>query len=296
MKTKGFAILLCAIMVAACSEDPYDKDTMRDEPDQPQSMRPSGPIEKRIEVPKVGNRKNLIVHSTVCDEDTIMTYCLEFEPQKYHSKWVAFRFDGITRQKSTGRQDFFDDDPSLPSDYQIGSKAFGTPYDRGHICASADRLYNEEANLQTFYMSNMSPQLSSFNQHYWTRYESFVQNLGRNMNFADTLYVTKGGTISDDKIIGYVTRQNGTKIAVPRYYFMALLAVKNRKYNAIGFLMEHKDYGVKSADDVSINDVKTHVVSIDALEKFTDIDFFFNLPDEIENEVEAKVNESFWGL
>lgn len=79
-------------------------------------------------------------------------------------------------------------------------------YSRGHLCASYDRTYSLEANKQTFYYSNMSPQSTAFNTGFWTKFEQsikapngkndFVHKLGDN----DTLYVVKGGYIDDEEI------------------------------------------------------------------------------------------------
>ena len=144
----------------------------------------------------------------------VVTYTIEYDKKEYHSRWVAFRFDSATRKKNVSRSGSFMDDPLLPSDCQIGSNSYNG-YDRGHLCASADRLYSLDANQNTFYMSNMSPQLSSFNQGYWVTLEGLVQKLGRNEGFSDTLYVVKGGTIRDGQILTHVNRSNGAKVAVP---------------------------------------------------------------------------------
>ncbi len=39
-----------------------------------------------------------------------------------------------------------------------------------------------------------------------------------------------------------------------------------------------------------------HAISIDKLEELTGIDFFCNLPDKIENEVEKNFYPKYWGL
>ena len=70
---------------------------------------------------------------------------------------------------------------------------------------------------------------------------------------------------------------------------MALLRVKNGVYNAMGFWIEHKPSNDKR--------LAKYAVSIKELEKKTGIDFFCNLPDDIENVVEeAAVNNTLWGL
>lgn len=61
-------------------------------------------------------------------------------------------------------------------------------------------------------------------------------------------------------------------------------------YRAIGFWMENENI------DRSNDKLKIYAKSIDELEKITGIDFFCNLPDNIEDKVEASVSTSAWGL
>lgn len=237
----------------------------------------------------------VVMHTTMESGKTIVTYTLEYSHKMMHSRWVAFRFDGDTRAKTVSRasNDAFMDDPDLSSDLAIGSNGFGIGYDRGHLCASADRLYSTDANEQTFYMSNMSPQISNFNQNYWVTLEGQVQTLGRNTSFSDTLYVVKGGTILDDQINGYISRSNGKQVAIPMYYFMALLKIKNNVYSSIAFLMEHKNYGAETA---TLDQIEEHALTVNDLEDFTGINFFPNLDDSQEESVEAQLLPSNWGF
>ena len=244
---------------------------------------------KRIEVPALKSGGLFVSNWTVENDDSIMTYCYEFNTSQLHSNWVAYRFDAITRQRNTTRTDAWSDDPALPSQYRIGTGTF-SGYDRGHICPSADRLYSEEANAKTFYMSNMSPQLNSFNTGIWETLESAIRTKGQSATFADTLYVVKGGLVSSGQMLGYVSRSGGKRVAVPKYYFCAALRKKGSTYNAIGFFLEHKVY---EADEKSLS---LYVMSIDTLEEKTGIDFFHNLPDNIETTVESTFDKSIWGL
>ena len=61
-------------------------------------------------------------------------------------------------------------------------------------------------------------------------------------------------------------------------------------YNAIAFWTLHED-----ANDTNKN-YGDYAISIDELEKRTGIDFFCNLPDEVEKQVEAEVDMDFWKL
>lgn len=261
------------------------------------SYTPSSDIAARMETPRILSDGLTVVvsHDVAINGKKVVTYELEYDKSKFHSRWVAFRFDGNTRAQSVGRSDEpFMDDPSLSSTLHIGYKGFGPGYDRGHLCASADRLYDRTANEQTFYMSNMSPQLSSFNQGYWVTLESQVQKLGRSKTFSDTLYVVKGGTIKEGQIKSYITRKNGNKVAVPKYYYMALLKVKNGVYHSIAFWMEHKEYGYSYNNKAPLSEIMNHAVSVNELEQFTGIDFFPNLPDATEEKVEDQKDINTW--
>ena len=259
-------------------------------------------VRARLEVPELraDGHTMLVSHFTsesVNGKSTqVMTYALEYDLDKCHARWVAFRFDPVTRKQKVSRQNNFRDDPDLPADYRIGSATF-RGYDRGHICASADRLYSAAANSNTFYMSNMSPQIGAFNQGYWVTLEGYVQDQGRSASFSDTLYVVKGGTIRDDQINTYVSRDNGLRVAMPKYYYMALLKVKSGVYSSIAFWMEHKTYtGYDGNRHAPLTEMKKHVVSVNELESLTGIDFFPNLPDAKEESVEGQKVPAAWGL
>ncbi|MCF0189649.1 MAG: DNA/RNA non-specific endonuclease [Marinilabiliaceae bacterium] len=253
---------------------------------------------KRIEVPalKYGNIARPLLSYEESLADSVLSFVVEWDPEKRHSRWVAFSFNDYTAQKNWSRSswtktewggDPFQEDTFLPeacrttlADYK-GSNADG--YDRGHLCASADRLYSQKGNEFTFYLSNISPQLSVFNQGVWESLESYVQGLGRNTAFRDTLYVVKGGTIEDDCIQGWYRG-----MPVPSYYFMALLCQKKDTYKALGILMEHTT-GYSEPYSYASN-----CVTIDELEALTGIDFFCNLDDEIEKDVESHYDISQW--
>lgn len=294
------AIALPLAFTACGNDDYYDmpSDVVWRGAESAEGTIVTTPYDERIEVPARKEGNTFAAHTVQYDGHEVLNYCVEFDPVKMHSRWVAFRFDGDTRPRNVSRSaEPFQDDPNLPQSMWMGANAFGSPYDRGHLVASYDRLFCQEANEQTFYMSNMSPQLSEFNSPYWAKLERIVQNHGRNTSFADTLYVVKGGAIDKaDDLLGYVNRSNGKRVAVPGHYFMALMRVKGTTYNAIGFWLEHENYGYADLNDIpnSTFEQRGQVKTIDQLEELTGIDFFHNLPDNIETEVEATYSISLW--
>lgn len=251
----------------------------------PDPERPSG-YAGRIEIPKLKGGNMNIFHTwttTVNGKETI-TYSYEYDCTKKHVRWVALTFDNVTSQKNVTRKDDYKPDYNIPEPYRTNGNDYYSPYNKGHMVASSDRLYSREANSQTFYYSNISPQLETgFNQSgsTWDAIENKVQNWAKVSNPQDTTYIVKGTSI-DYAILD--TGKNGVKI--PKYYFSTILSYKNGQYKAIGFYIEHKSDKSK--------DIKACAKSIDELESITGLDFYHNLPDEIENIVESKYQESDW--
>lgn len=247
------------------------------------SYSPQGAIEDEIingdttllELPRLagGNNNYFVTHRA----SGKVNYSLEYDVTKLHSRWVAFSFDAATAEDNVRRSDAWSWDPKIPAAYDTSNFFRRSGYSRGHLVASEDRTFSQAANEQTFYYTNMSPQLQTHNAGIWHRLENRVQEWARDRAFCDRLYVAKGGTIRDDQV--EAERIKG-KMVVPRYYWMALVVKKGKTYEGIAFLTEHRNYGKGEHIDGLM-------LSIRELEQFTGLDFFYHLPDDIEQAVET---------
>lgn len=227
------------------------------------------------EVPRLagGSNNYFITHRS----DGDVTYSLEYDIAKHHSRFVCFTFNSKNSRKAVKRTDLWAWDPKIPATYSTETWFYRSGFDRGHLVASEDRVYSKEANEQTFYYSNMSPQYHDFNAGVWQQLEERVQSWGRDNNFRDTIYVAKGGTITDDGIL--TTKLKG-KMPIPRYYWMALVVKKGNEYKGIAFRADH-------TKPARVARLSSMAMSIDELEASTGLDLFPNLPDQIENKVES---------
>lgn len=258
------------------------------------------------EIPHLNDQNVYADHYVTMDGVQILNYALEWDNTKRHANWVAFTFDTTTSADNVKRTDAWSVDPKLPAEMQVQeSDHKNDGFDRGHLCASEDRVYLKEANKQTFYYSNISPQLKDFNGGFWRKLETRVQTWGRSTadGVYNKVYVTKGGTLNKLlKNFKGTTVDGGTPttdangftihgLACPEYYFMAVLGQKDDVFHAIAFLVPHKE---GMTENPSSDELKEYVVSVDKLEEETGIDFFCNLPDVLENEVEAACNLNDW--
>ncbi|MGN0281776.1 MAG: DNA/RNA non-specific endonuclease, partial [Prevotella sp.] len=195
----------------------------------------------------------------------------------------------------TGNAGRYEGNPQYPFDEdleKLGSNLYwdqdyfkGSGYDHGHICPSADRQYSTEANRQTFFLTNMQPQYPQFNQKLWANMEDRMRKWIANSPATDTMYVCKGGTIDSE---ANIIERIKDKLIVPKYFYMAILYKNTGGYKAIAFWAENINV------DHSGDDLRDYVLSIDKLEELTGIDFFCNLPDDIEEKVEANSYTQSW--
>ncbi len=236
-----------------------------------------------IEVPRLmgGSNMYFITHKT---QDGKVNYSLEYDVNKRHARWVAYTWDKETSKDITSRNDAWTWDPIIPSKYSTDNLFSRTGFSRGHLVASNDRQHSVEANKQTFYYSNMSPQRQDHNGGIWAELEKLLQNWARTNSLKyDVIYVAKGGTIADHQI--EEKRMRGV-VVVPKYYWMAVVVKNGEQYKGIGFWTEHlKPQRLK-------NNLKTVARSIDEIEALTQIDLFPNLDDRIETEVEKQAVEA----
>lgn len=271
------------------------------------------PAATLLEMPRVNTTNFLAAHYVDYDNQHIMNLAIEWNAAMRHSSWVAFSFDSTTSQDNVKRGDAWGWDPLIPVELgkviEDDHKSDG--YDKGHLCASEDRVYCKEANDQTFLYSNISPQIGSFNQKYWAKLEALIQKWGRSTQNGvyDKVYVAKGGTINkllkdwtgkqkaNDGLYptadadGKSNPKSKNGLVVPAYYYMAILAEKDGKFHAIGFLVPHsEDLPAKP----TTADLQTYTCSIAHLEEQTGIDFFCNLKDNVEREVESAFRLEDW--
>ncbi|WP_251623760.1 DNA/RNA non-specific endonuclease [Odoribacter lunatus] len=272
------SVLLLAIFFSACGDD----HKQGNEPEEDLTNTVPG----RLGIPRLTGDTvtyKFIDHTVSWQGKAVSNYSMEYNLDLRHTRWVAFTAYDLTSTDNVSRTNAWADDPEVPENSRTERTDY-SGYDRGHLVASNDRRYSREANEQTFYYSNMSPQLSNFNQGIWQKLEENVKSWMQDESLRDTLYIVKGGTIREDQVLKY----NGAhSVPVPKYYFMAVLAKKGTTYKSIAFWLEHKKYS-------GPYDLQGKALSVDELEEKTGIDFFPLLPDVIERPIEASYTLDDW--
>ncbi len=214
-------------------------------------------------------------------------YSFYWSQSDYLAIWVAYPLNSDLKG-SGSRTNAWAFDPLLPVSDQPNIGGDGLTYrgyQRGHQLPSADR-YAGNSNAQTFYATNMTPQLGSFNTGIWGDLENKVREWMPTAS-TDTMYVVTGCSVKGSTRTT-TAGNSSTLLTVPTAYFKALLRY-NRSIGYSGCAVWLDHFNPPSS-------LSGQLISIDALEEKLDIDLFVNLPAKVGEakaaEIEAKAPQT----
>ncbi|MEM6771330.1 MAG: DNA/RNA non-specific endonuclease, partial [Bacteroidota bacterium] len=204
-------------------------------------------------------------------------FSLSYDEDWEQAEWVAYILERKNLQQEwTKRPRDFKTDPQVRSGSATDNDYRGSGYDRGHLAPFADFAWNRDLALETFYLSNISPQARQFNQGVWRELEELTRDWA---NRFKRLYVVTGPVMTEDPK-GTIGRQN--RVAIPQAYYKVLLDLDDPEQKAIAFVIPN---------EISFDPLPKYVVSIDEAEQITGLDFFPDLmPDDLEAQLEANSN------
>ena len=230
----------------------------------------------KVGLPKLETSDVLINHKAMS---------LVYSEKDEQPKWVAHIITTDIRNGTEGRSNDFRTDPlvitgtALETDYFLTtSNPDGTPkfdgfgYDRGHLAPSADFRWSAQALSESYYYSNMSPMLADFNRESWAKLEDLFRSYIYN-NPETQLYMVTGPVLNDD--LPKIPRALNN-VTIPNQFFKVALDLKNQ--NVIAFILPNAK---------NENPLTSYAVSIDDVESLTGIDFYHQLPDDLESKLES---------
>jgi len=205
------------------------------------------------------------------------SYSFSYNEEHEQSEWVAYVLtkEDVKYHKYT--RPYFTQDPMVTTGSADWKNYKNVVYNKGHLLPAADRRKNFKEYKETFFTSNISPQLPKFNSGVWNRLEEKVRYWAIKY---DSLYVVTGGVLENNlPTIGY------ENVSVPKYFYKVLLTKDASKM--IGFLVPHKD------SDLPLYEF---VTSVDSIEKMTGINFFEKLPLDLQNKLEKSTSYKQWSF
>ena len=184
-------------------------------------------------------------------------YVLEHSPSRHTAYWSAEHLIGKQQTMSGKRINAFKADPDLPKDEAAKPSDYtNSGYDRGHMSPVGDMYVDKKAMLESFYMSNMAPQVPGNNENGWRLLEMFVKELSQARG---DLYVVTGPVY-----VGPIKYIGKGKVAVPTHFYKIIVDTNT---NAVmSFIVPNIPFEQK--------DIPKYIASISEIKRLTDINFF----------------------
>lgn len=261
------------------------------DPDDPWPGLKSDPYQSGwMELPAVEDEKGraFIYHTAEVGGQQKRNYSMLYDAAGRIALWVAYPL--CSDYIGSGRTDAWGYDPKIPDEYEPLLN-HGWPergFDRGHQIPSGSRNANTAMNRQTFYYTNMTAQVSGFNQKIWANLENRVRGFA---SVCDTLYVVTGPIFDSGEPERWTEDNAGNPVAVPDGYFKAVLSysVSSSAYYSVAFVYDNEEYSRS-------NPTASDMCSVSEVEEMTGFTFFNNLPRSIASSVKAQCEPDRWGL
>uniref|UniRef100_A0A8C2V273 Endonuclease n=2 Tax=Chinchilla lanigera TaxID=34839 RepID=A0A8C2V273_CHILA len=203
------------------------------------------------------------------------SYVLCYDPRTRGALWVVeqLRPERLRGGGDRGACDFREDD-SVHAYHRATNADFrGSGFDRGHLAAAANHRWSQKAMDDTFYLSNVAPQVPHLNQHAWNNLEKYSRSLTRSYQ---NVYVCTGPlflprTEADGK--SYVKYQviGRNHVAVPTHFFKVLIL------EAAGGQIELRSYVMPNAPVDEAIPLERFLVPIESIERASGLLFVPNI-------------------
>lgn len=185
-------------------------------------------------------------------------FSLELSKSRRLCRWVAWNIDGSTLPdpdgpNAIGRDDLeFTIDRRIDPDLQTANKVYkNNRLDRGHVARRADLLWGEReeavrANSDSFYLTNITPQMDNFNQSalkgVWGRLENALLD---HVDDVNSRVSVMGGPVLAESDPPY------REVRVPMEFWKLFVYQRDNEIRARGFIVTQSLEGLKARDPLA---------------------------------------------
>lgn len=232
----------------------------------------------------LGNPSNATASVSTPDNYLLVKpqYVVSYNRSKGTPNWVSWQLNkswlGIT-----DRQNNFRPDDTLPNGWErVTPSAYtSSGYDKGHLVPSADRTKSIEDNASTFLMTNMVPQTADNNRRTWEGLEQYSRELVTKVG--KELYIIAGPLGSQGKPLK-------GRVTVPASTWKVVVVLKPG-VGINGITTKTRAIAVNIPNQQGIDpDWRKYRVSVDEIEELTGYNFLSNVPENIQDTIEDKID------
>lgn len=204
---------------------------------------------------------------------------LGYAEQHEQAAWVSHIILPDVESGNVSRTNDFRVDPLVSTGTSVKADYWYSGYDRGHLAPSADFRWSATALSESYFYSNMAPQLPELNREKWAELENLIRDYV--VKNHEQVYVVTGGVLKD----GLPTMKNEgreNEVSIPEVFYKVILDNAGEDKRGIAFLMPN---------GVCPEPILMYAVTIDSVESLTGLNFFPNLDNE---NVEASLELDPW--
>jgi len=182
-------------------------------------------------------------------------YAIEHSGSRHTAYWSAEKLDGKRMGIAAQRVDAFKPNPKLSWNESSKIEDYThSGYDKGHLAPVGDMHGDAEAMLESFYLSNMIPQVPGNNRDGWSQFESYVREMAQARGM---LYVVTGPVYLNKPILTIGV----SEVAVPSHIFKVIY---DPKANAVlSVMVPNKPF--------TLRDLPKYVVDLASMQKATGV-------------------------
>jgi len=197
------------------------------------------------------------------------------------------------------REKCFREDPRLDVDARSVLADYVEPvFDRGHLVPRADMNRSRAVMINTFILSNMTPQHDQFNQGIWETLESAVRawtvEKGRVVIITGAVFDSDGNAVRDAP--EDISRVKPTKrVGIPTHFYKIVLHERPSGFvDAIAIMLPHNEKTKGMKPPQKLQYLEEHIVSIADIEAVTGYDFLPGMPAVQQRAVKRAIASGLW--
>ncbi|RYP40763.1 hypothetical protein DL769_011720 [Monosporascus sp. CRB-8-3] len=168
----------------------------------------------------------------ICDIAARAALISSFDRRLRNPQWVVEHITpaSLAQREGDRKHSVFLEDEGVPERFRAKLKDyFRSGYDRGHQVPAADARWSQAAMDETFYLTNMCPQVGEgFNRDYWAHVEDFCRRLTTRYPsvriVTGPLYLPKRDPADGKWYVRYEVIGNPPNVAVPTHFYKVILA------------------------------------------------------------------------
>ncbi len=191
-------------------------------------------------------------------------FSLLYSENHEQARWIAYTLSSDEVYGSVIRKDKYRSDPEVINGSAELSDYKYSGYDRGHLKPAADSKISDEEMLDCSFLTNISPQIHGFNAGIWVELEKKMRDWAV---AHDSIHIVTGPVLNNP--LGVI---GDNEVSIPEAFYKAIMSADSSR--TIAFLLPHAD---------SDEDLSTFVITVDSLEKITDINFFIGADESVES-------------